>query len=91
MTPQVLQLKQSATHGTLEVELMNLMAAVSSKIYQALSTSHEVYRAPLEAVVIGFFVYREMGMSGLAGCGIILAFVPVLCELLKRFDLVEGS
>jgi hypothetical protein len=76
----VLQLKQSATHSTLKGELMNFMSDVLPKFNQALSTSHEMYRAPLEAAVIGILVYREMKMSGLIGVSLLLAVVPVFCE-----------
>lgn len=72
----MLRLKQSATHDTLKGELMS----VSSKFHQALTTSHDMYRAPLEACAMTFFVYLEMGLNGLAGTALLLAFVPVSRE-----------
>ena len=80
MTPQVLQLKHSATHDTLKSELMNFMTGVSSKLQRSIATSHEVYRVPLEAVAIGILVYREMGSGGVLGIISLMIFVPVLCE-----------
>lgn len=76
----MLQLKQSATHDTLMGELMNFMTDISTKLQRSLATSHELYRAPLEAVTIGFLVYREMGSSGAFGVASLIIFVPLLCE-----------
>lgn len=71
----MLQLK----HDTLKGELMRFMTGVS-KLQRSLATSHEVYRAPLEALVIGYLVYREMGSSGAIGIASLMFFVPALCE-----------
>lgn len=61
--------------------VINLMSREMSKIDYALATGHEIYRAPLEAVFIIIFVYREIGIAGLFGAFLLLALVPLLCEL----------
>lgn len=46
----------------------------------AVATCHDIYKGPLEAVLLGYFIYREIGVSGLFGIGCLLFFVPLLCE-----------
>lgn len=66
-----------------------------SKIDYALATAHEIYRAPLEALFITIMVYREMGLAGLVGALLLLAFVPFLCEfekeILDDIEIIKNS
>lgn len=61
--------------------VINLMSRETSKIDYALATGHEIYRAPFEAFFIAIFVYREIGVAGLLGALLLIAFVPLSCEL----------
>jgi hypothetical protein len=63
--------------------VINLISRDMNKIDYALATSHEIYRAPLEALFIGVFVYREIGCAGLIGIVMLLGCVPFLCEFIK--------
>lgn len=37
----------------------------------------ELWVGPVEAVVMGYFIYREIGYPGLIGIGVMLAFIPL--------------
>lgn len=63
--------------------VINLISRDMNKIDYALATSHEIYRAPLEAFFIAIFVYREIGVAGLIGIVMMLGCVPVLCEFIR--------
>lgn len=68
------------TGERLDEKVINLISRDMNKIDYALATSHEIYRAPLEAFFIGIFVYREIGVAGLLGMLLLLGSVPILCE-----------
>lgn len=40
----------------------------------------ELWVGPVEAVVMGYFIYREIGYPGLIGIGVMLAFIPLQGE-----------
>lgn len=70
-------------------KLINLISRDMSKIDYALATSHEIYRAPIEAFFIGIFVYKEIGVGGLIGMMLLLGCIPLLCEFIRE-GLVTG-
>lgn len=72
------------TDERFDEKVINLISGDMNKIDYALATAHEIYRAPFEAFFIGIFVYRESGVAGLFGMFLMLACVPLLCELLLR-------
>jgi hypothetical protein len=51
-----------------------------NKLDYAIATCHEIYRAPLEALLIAYFIHKESGVAGLFGIISMMAFVPLLCE-----------
>lgn len=75
----------AAAGERLDETVINLMSREMSKIDYALATGHEIYRAPLEGIFIAIFVYRQIGVAGLFGVLLLLAFVPLLCEFFFAF------
>jgi hypothetical protein len=71
--------------------VINLMSREMSKIDYALATGHEIYRAPLEGIFIAIFVYRQIGVAGLIGVLLLLAFVPLLCEFSLSLSLIFAT
>lgn len=43
----------------------------------ALAFLHDLWKGPLEVFIFGYFVYREMGISGVIGIGFILSIIPL--------------
>lgn len=43
---------------------------------QSLQFIHYMWKGPLEMVVFGYMIYREIGVCGWLGVGFIAAFVP---------------
>lgn len=46
-----------------------------------LSLLYYLWKGPIEVIVFGYFLYREIGYYGWIGVGFILCFVPVQSEL----------
>lgn len=78
---QVLKSQKFILGERFDETVINLITREMSKIDYALATGHEIYRAPIEAFFIAIFVYREIGVAGLLGALLLIAFVPLLCEL----------
>lgn len=76
----MLKYQKLHTDDRLDIRVINIMSREINKLDYAVATSHELYRAPLEAVLMGFFVYIEAGVAGLLGIILVLSFVPLLCE-----------
>lgn len=38
---------------------------------------HYLWKGPIEVIVFGYFLYREIGYYGWIGVGFILCFVPI--------------
>lgn len=43
---------------------------------QSLQYIHSMWKGPLEMIVFGYLIYREIGVCGWLGIGFIAAFVP---------------
>lgn len=44
---------------------------------QSLQFIHLMWKGPLELVVFGYMIYREIGVFGWLGVGFIAAFIPM--------------
>lgn len=77
---QVLKCQKFHSDERLDIKVINLLSQEINKLDYAVATCHELYRAPLEAVFIGYFIFKEAGVAGLFGIILMLAFVPLLCK-----------
>jgi len=66
--------------GINDDELLKLMSSDAAKFEFAVATFHDIYKVPIEAVVVSFLIYLEMGVCGLLGMAFMLMFVPLLCK-----------
>lgn len=38
---------------------------------------HDIWKGLIELVVLGFFIYKQIGISGLFGIAFLLSFIPL--------------
>lgn len=75
---QSLRLTKSttATDG-LSGKILNLLSNDVGKFDIALAFIHDLWKGPMEALLLGYFIYIEIGYSGLLGMGFLLSFIPL--------------
>lgn len=64
-----------------------------AKFDTAVGFVQDIWKGPIELLVLGFFIYREIGFAGLIGIAFLLSFIPlqgmyrmVLCQFPSRFE-----
>lgn len=50
----------------------------------ALAFLHDLWKGPLELFLLGYFIYREIGVAGILGLGFMLSFIPLQAWIGKR-------
>jgi hypothetical protein len=66
--------------------VINLLSNDFSKFDIALAFLHDLWKGPFETILLGFLIYREVGISGVFGILFILSFIPIQCEYEKVFE-----
>ncbi|XP_049547987.1 ATP-binding cassette sub-family C member 4-like [Anopheles darlingi] len=64
--------------------VMNLMANDVSRFDYAVIFFHDLWKGPVELVIVAVLVYLEIGGAGLIGIGFLLLFIPIQAWLGKR-------
>lgn len=57
-------------------KVINLMSSDVTVLDQSLQLLHAMCKGPLEMIVFGCMIYREIGMCGWIGVGFMAAFIP---------------
>lgn len=63
--------------------VINLLSNDLGKFEEALSFLHDLWKGPLETVIVGYLVYNEIGIAGVVGIVFILSFIPIQCKSFK--------
>lgn len=74
---QVLRISKSVPINGLNGLVINLMSFDAYRFDNTLSLLYYLWKGPIEVIVFGYFLYREIGYYGWIGVGFILCFVPV--------------
>lgn len=74
---KALRISKSMTVDGFDGQVINLMSNDVSRFDQAITFVHDLWKGPLEVVVLGFFIYREIDFCGLVGIGFMLLFIPL--------------
>lgn len=45
---------------------------------------HDLWKGPFEALLLGYFIYREIGISGIIGMAFLLSFIPFQAWIAKK-------
>ncbi|XP_049530637.1 ATP-binding cassette subfamily C member 4 [Anopheles darlingi] len=82
---KVLKLSKSSTAGDgLNGKIINLLSNDVGKFDIALCFVHDLWKGPMEAILLGYFIYRQIGYSGLLGMAFLLSFIPLQAWVGKR-------
>lgn len=76
--------KSSQVDG-LHGRVINLMSNDFGKFDIALCFIHDLWKGPLETILLGYLAYREIGVSGIIGILFILSFIPIQCKFDEIF------
>lgn len=73
---KLLQQSASAADG-LNGQVINFLSTDVTNLEIALSFLHDLWKGPLELVVLGYFIYREIGIPSFVGLLFMFAFIPL--------------
>uniref|UniRef100_A0A336M188 CSON010264 protein n=1 Tax=Culicoides sonorensis TaxID=179676 RepID=A0A336M188_CULSO len=81
---KILALSKSATIDGINGRVINLISNDVGKFEIALAFLHDLWKGPLELFLLGYFIYREIGVAGILGLGFMLSFIPLQAWVGKR-------
>lgn len=81
---KILRLPRSAVSDGLHGRMVNLLSSDVARFELALLLLHDVWKGPMETILFGFFIYREIGVSAVIGVGFLLSFVPLQAWVGKK-------
>lgn len=74
---QVVNLSKSFAVDGLNGQVINLLSFDVNRFNNSLAFLHHLWKGPIEMIVFGYFLYKEIGYYGWIGIGFILCFVPI--------------
>lgn len=77
---QALNLTKSLSVDGLNGQVINLMSSDVIRFNNSMVFFHSLWKGPLEMIVFGYFLYKEIGYYGWIGIGFILCFIPIQSE-----------
>ncbi|XP_055678742.1 ATP-binding cassette sub-family C member 4-like [Lutzomyia longipalpis] len=77
MYEKVMRLSKCTTFDGLNGQVINLMSNDVGRYDVAMAFLHDLWKGPLEALLLGYFIYREIGVSGILGMAFLLGFIPL--------------
>ncbi|XP_059610916.1 ATP-binding cassette sub-family C member 4-like [Phlebotomus argentipes] len=77
MYEKVMRLSKSAVFDGLNGQVINLMSNDVGRFDIAMAFIHDLWKGPTEAILLGYFIYREIGVSGVLGMAFLLSFIPL--------------
>ncbi|XP_050086989.1 ATP-binding cassette sub-family C member 4-like isoform X2 [Anopheles aquasalis] len=75
--------KAAATDG-MTGQVINLMSNDVAKFDTATGFVHDIWKGLIELFVLGYFIYRQIGVTGLFGIAFLLSFIPLQAWLGKK-------
>uniref|UniRef100_A0AAG5CR64 Uncharacterized protein n=1 Tax=Anopheles atroparvus TaxID=41427 RepID=A0AAG5CR64_ANOAO len=82
---KVLKLSKSTTAGDgLNGKIINLLSNDVGKFDIALCFVHDLWKGPMEAILLGYFIYLQIGFSGLLGMAFLMSFIPLQAWVGKK-------
>lgn len=74
---KALRLTKSVAIDGLNGQVINLMSTDVGRFDASVSLLHDLWKGPLELIVMGYLIYREIGAYGLVGIAFLLCFLPI--------------
>lgn len=74
---QALLLNNTARKESTAGEMVNLMSVDAQRLMDLMTYVNTVWSAPLQIIISLYFLYNTMGVSILAGVGVMILLIPV--------------
>lgn len=81
---KALRLNRSVAVDGMNGQVINLMSNDVARFDPFISLLHDIWKGPLELCLMGYCIYREIGVYGLLGIGFLLCFLPIQSEFGAR-------
>ncbi|XP_053685764.1 probable multidrug resistance-associated protein lethal(2)03659 [Sabethes cyaneus] len=81
---KALRITKAAGTDGLTGQVINLMSNDVAKFDTAASFVHDTWKGPIELVVFGYLIYRQIGPAGLIGVAFLLSFIPLQAWVGKK-------
>uniref|UniRef100_A0A182S9W8 ABC transmembrane type-1 domain-containing protein n=1 Tax=Anopheles maculatus TaxID=74869 RepID=A0A182S9W8_9DIPT len=81
---KALRITKAAGTDGMTGQVINLMSNDVAKFDTATGFVHDIWKGLIELLVLGYFIYRQIGISGLFGIAFLLSFIPLQAWLGKR-------
>ncbi|XP_055536617.1 probable multidrug resistance-associated protein lethal(2)03659 isoform X2 [Wyeomyia smithii] len=81
---KALRITKAAGTDGLTGQVINLMSNDVAKFDTAASFVHDTWKGPIELVVFGYLIYRQIGAPGLIGVAFLLSFIPLQAWVGKK-------
>lgn len=75
--PQILSFTKYTMKDGIAGQAVNLMSNDVSRFDWLMSFTHDIWRPPFTAVGAGYFIFQQVGYSGLLGMAILILFMPL--------------
>lgn len=79
-----LKISKSASNDGLRGRAINILSNDLGRFDVALCFLHDVWKGPIESLIIGYLMYREIGISAVIGVAFMLSFIPLQAWAAKK-------
>ncbi|XP_055848004.1 probable multidrug resistance-associated protein lethal(2)03659 [Episyrphus balteatus] len=79
-----LKVNKSASNDGLRGRAINIISNDLGRFDVALCFLHDLWKGPLESLLIGYLMYREIGLSAVLGVSFMLSFIPLQAWVAKK-------
>ncbi|XP_030369552.1 probable multidrug resistance-associated protein lethal(2)03659 [Scaptodrosophila lebanonensis] len=79
-----LQLSKSSSNDGLRGRAINILSNDLGRFDVALCFLHDTWKGPVESLLIGMLMYREIGISAVIGVAFMLSFIPLQAWAAKK-------
>lgn len=79
-----LQISKNASNDGLRGRAINILSSDLGRFDVALGFLHDIWKGPLESLIIGYLMYREIGISAVIGVAFMLSFIPLQAWAAKK-------
>lgn len=70
-------IRESFKYDGLNGQILNLMSNDVYKFDWAMNFLNDIWAGPLQAIIITYLLYNEVGYSGFIGLAFLLSFIPL--------------
>lgn len=54
-----------------------------TKLEHAVTLLNNAWKGPMQSLLFGYFIYKEIGISGIIGLAFLLSFVPIQGKIIN--------